>query len=87
MHKFEASIYVQTFFTMVQTQFGVSIKCLRSDNDKELALSQFLASMGTLHQFSCVERPEQNSVVERKHQHLLNVARALFFQSNVTISF
>ena len=72
---------------MVQTQFGVSIKCLRSDNAKELALTEFLASIGTLHQISCVERPEQNSVVEKKHQHLLNVARALYFQSKVPISF
>ena len=72
---------------MVQTQFFVSIKCLRSDNAKELALTQFLASIGTLHQFSYVERPKQNSVVERKHQHLLNVARALYFQSKVHISF
>jgi len=86
-HKSEASIYVKQFFTMVQTQFGVSIKCLRYDNAKELALIEFLASIGTLHQFSCVERPEQNLVVERKHQHLLNVARALYFQSIVPISF
>lgn len=86
-HKSEASIYVQQFFAMVQTQFGVSIKCLRSDNAKELTLTEFLASTGTLHQFSCVERPEQNSVVEMKHQHLLNVARALYFQSKVPISF
>jgi len=52
---------------MVQTQFGVSIKCLKSDNAKELALTQFLASIGTLHQFSCIERQEQNSVVEKNH--------------------
>ena len=55
-HKYEASIYVKQFFTMVQTQFGVSIKCLRSDNSKELVLTQFLASIGTLHQFFCVEK-------------------------------
>ena len=74
------------FFAMVKTQFAASIKCLRSDNAQELALTDFLASQGTLHQFSCVERPQQNSVIERKHKHLLNVARALFFQSKVPIT-
>ena len=59
------------------------IKQVRSDNAKELAIADFLTAKGILHQFSCVERLEQNSVVDRKHQHLLNVARALFFQSKV----
>ena len=86
-HKSEAPSCIKQFFLMVETQFDRKIKQFRSDNAKELAMAEFFASKGTLHQFSCVERPQQNSVVERKHQHLLNVARSLFFQSRVPISF
>ncbi|KAL5766458.1 hypothetical protein ACOSP7_017075 [Xanthoceras sorbifolium] len=50
-------------------------------------LLSFFTEKGVLYQFSCVETPQQNSVVERKHQHLLNVARSLYCQSKVSIDF
>lgn len=70
---------------MFETQFNTVIKKFRSDHAPELKFTKFFALKGVIHQFSCVEGPEQNSVVERKHQHLLNVSRALYFQSHVPI--
>ena len=47
----------------------------------------FFISHGIIHQFSCIYNPQQNSVVERKHQHLFSIARALQIQSKLPIKF
>ena len=50
-------------------------------------MNDFFATQGTIHQLSCVETPQQNAIVERTHQHLLNVARSPWFQSHLPLKF
>lgn len=40
-----------------------------------------------VHQLSCIEVPQQNGIVERKHLHLLNVAQTLLIQANIPLKF
>jgi hypothetical protein len=40
-----------------------------------------------VHQTSCINTPQQNGVAERKHRHLLNMARALLLQAGLPYQF
>ncbi|XP_026380001.1 uncharacterized protein LOC113274816 [Papaver somniferum] len=64
------------------------IKIVRSDNGTEFnALRGYFRTNGIVFETSCVGTPQQNGRVERKHQHIMNVARSLRFQSNLPIYF
>jgi len=72
---------------MLKSILILLLKNIRSDNDPEFKLDQFYSQHGILHQTSCRETTQQNGRVERKHQHILNVVRALLFQSNIPKKF
>ena len=76
-----------SFHKMILTQFGVSFKALRSDNAFEFCIVDFFSANGIIHQKSCAYTPKQNFVVERKHQHILAIAKALKIQSHIPIAY
>lgn len=76
------------FYAMISTQFQTSIKTVRTDNGREFFSSNmksFLELKGIKYYPSCSHTPQQIGVVERKHQHILNVFRSLQMQSSLHI--
>lgn len=80
---------IKKFVAHVQTQFHYTIKQIRSDNGSEFlktSLSDYFKELGITQQTSCVDTP-QNGIDKRKHRHLLEMSRALRFQSHVPLAF
>jgi hypothetical protein len=78
------------FRALIKTQHSAVIKCFRCDLGGEYTSSKFcqlLALDGTIHQTSCTDTPEQNSVAERKHRHIVETARSLLLSAFVPSEF
>ncbi|XP_019181634.1 PREDICTED: uncharacterized protein LOC109176683 [Ipomoea nil] len=86
-NKSETREKLKNFHKQIHTHHGLAIKTLRSDNGMEFNLVDFFAEHGIIHQRSCVHTPQQNAVVERKHHHIMSVARALRFQEKLPLEF
>jgi len=80
--KSEVRNHIVNFIAYIENQFKTTVKTIRTDNGAEFAMN-FFFSKGIVHQTTYVETPEQNEIVERKHQHILNVTRTLLFQANL----
>lgn len=52
-----------------------------------MELNSSFSSLGILYQIIFIEAPQQNSTVERKYKHLLNVTRSLLFHSRLSKPF
>ncbi|XP_071704459.1 uncharacterized protein [Rutidosis leptorrhynchoides] len=74
---------IESLYNLLFDQFNVKIKTIRTDNGTEFVntkIKMFTRTKGIVHQTSCAYTPQQNGIAERKHRHLLNVARSLMFQ-------
>ncbi|KAL2939151.1 Retrovirus-related Pol polyprotein from transposon TNT 1-94 [Bienertia sinuspersici] len=72
--KDEAPDIIEKFINMASTQFGNRVKKIRSDNALEFEDKQcrhIFQKQGINHETSCVDTPQQNGRVERKHRSLL----------------
>lgn len=73
--KSEVPQLIRNFCAMTERQFEKPVKAFRSDNGTEfMCLTSYFHEHGIIHQTSCVDTPQQNRRVERKHRHILNVA-------------
>lgn len=69
---------IASFFSQIETQFQTQIKTMRTENVTETIQTECLALIldkGVVHQTSITGRPQQHGRVDRKHRHLLEVAR------------
>ncbi|XP_075492417.1 uncharacterized protein LOC142530464 [Primulina tabacum] len=76
----------KAFLLLIQNQFSASVKFIRTDNGTEFFQAEcttLLNSLGIIHQSSCPYTPQQNGLVERKHRHILEAARALKLQASL----
>lgn len=88
--KSEVIVVLKQFLYMIQNQFGMMVKVLRSDNGSEFFNSKcndFLKTLGIQHQSSCPYTPQQNGTMERKHRQILNIARPLRFQAMIPLRY
>lgn len=88
--KSDVCVIIKQFITFVKTQFDKVIRVIRTDNGTEFVnsvCSSLFQQLGIIHQKTCVYTSQQNGVAERKHRHILEVTRAIRFQTEIPIKF
>nr|GEV80451.1 Gag-Pol polyprotein [Tanacetum cinerariifolium] len=83
---FDFLTILKEFRALVKTQHSIVRKCFRNDLGGECTSNEFfglLKSDGTIYQSSCTDTPQQNSVAERKHRHLVKTTRSFLLAAAV----
>lgn len=89
-HKSEALTCFKDFKAKVENQTGKKIKTIRSDNGREYCNKDFdlyLQKYGINHQKTNPYTPEQNGLCERSNRTIVEKARCLLFDANLSKEF
>lgn len=81
---------MKQFLRNIYNQYNTIVQTIRSDNGQEFLSKEFqhmIKKLGINHQLTCVHTPQQNRIVERKHKHLLEMARALMSQFGLPLKY
>jgi transposase InsO family protein len=80
----------KTFFKRIHNKFETTIKTVRSNNGSEFKntrVDELCDEFGIRHQFSAKYTPQSNDLVERKNRTLIDMARSMLSEYNVSHSF
>jgi transposase InsO family protein len=80
----------KSFAILAQNQFDFDIKKVRSDNGSEFKnarIDKYCDDKGIKHEFSSKYTSEQNDIVERKNRTLIDMARSMLAEYNVSDSY
>lgn len=83
--KSDVCVLLTHFLCYVKTQFDRGVKIVITDNGIEFvnsAWAELFQTLVVVHKRTRVYIPYQNGVAERKHRHILEVARAMRFQAH-----
>ena len=77
----------KSFVKGIHNEFEATIKRVRSHNGSEFKntrIDEFCDEFGIRHQFSAKYTPQSNGLVERKNRTLIDMARSMLSEYNVS---
>jgi transposase InsO family protein len=80
----------KTFIKRIHNEFETTIKKVRSNNGSEFKntrINEFCDVFGIRHQFLAKYTPQSNGLIERKNRTLIDMARSMLSEYNVSHSF
>ena len=90
MYKSDVLATFKSFVKGIHNEFETTIKRVRSDNGSEFKntrIYELCDEFGIRHQFSAKYTPQSNDLVERKNRTLIDMARSMLCEYNVSQSF
>ncbi|GJT87012.1 putative ribonuclease H-like domain-containing protein [Tanacetum coccineum] len=88
--KDETGGILKTFITGIEYQLDHKVKVIKCDNGTEFknsVMNQFCEMKGIKREFSVARTPQQNGIAERKNRTLIEAARTMLVNSNLSTTF